>query len=137
MIKKLLFTILVLSLMMGAAFAVNVDGFEVPSNYHKLSAGSYSDGEGRAIHISEDTPINHEAWFENDTGYVVKPFKENNSFHMFFESAGELGILEIVEKSGENYIVNSWTRNGPDDCYTIIWYIFEFNNLNNLTPVEA
>ena len=123
--------------MVGAAFAVNIDDFVFPETYHKATNGSYTDGQGHVISIFEDTAINHEAWFENDTGYVVKPFKENNSFHMFFESAGELGILEIVEKSGENYIVNSWTRNGPDDCYTIIWYIFEFNKLNNLTPVEA
>lgn len=126
---------LIFSLMLGAVCAADVDDFLAPDSLHKVSNGTFADGQGRALSISEDIPKNHQAWFENDTGYIVQPFDVDDRYYMFFESSGELGILEVVEHGGDKYIVNSWTKNGIDDCYGAIFNMFEFNDLNNLTPV--
>ncbi len=120
--------------MLGAVCAVNVDAFLGPDSLSNRGNGTFADSQGHILHISEDTPINHQAWFENDTGHIVKPFDLDDRYYMFFESSGELGILEVIEHNGDKYIVNSWSKNGPDDCYNLIWNMFEFNNLNNLTP---
>ena len=107
----------------------------VPDSLHKVSDGKYTDGQGRVLSISEDIPKNHQAWFENDTGYVVKPFEVDDRYYMFFESTGEMGILEVIEHGGDKYIVNSWTKNGISDSYNVILSMYQFNDLNNLTPV--
>ena len=121
--------------MLGAVCAANVDDFLVPDSLNKVSNGTFTDGYGRALHIMEDTPKYHQAWFENDTGYVVKPFDVDDRYYMFFENSGQVGILEVIEHNGDKYIVNSWTENGPGDCYSAILSMYQFNDLNNITPV--
>ena len=131
---------------MGMAYATNpVDIFKAPSPLTPLGDNSFVDGQGHNIQISEDTDSTHKIWFENntETGYIVTPYEANNSFYMYSDAsevdpntAEAVGVLEIVEKDGTNYIISSWSAKDTDaDFKMVASNLLEFNKLNNLKPL--
>ena len=143
-IHKIIIGITLLFLIIGVVYATdNVDIFKAPSGLQASGTNSYLDGQGHNIQIAEDEKF-HEIWFENDTDYLVQPYENNNSFYFYVDGSDvdpdgveQVGILEIVEKDGTKFIINSWTPNdGEEDAKVIFNNLLEFNKINHLTPLK-
>ena len=145
-IHKILIGITLLFLVIGVVGATEmVDMFKAPSPLQSLGTSSYVDGQGHNIQIIEYDDGSHKIWFENNTDYLVEPYENNNSFYFYVDASDvdpdgieQVGILEIVEKEGNKYIISSWTPNDDEDTNTEIIFnnLLEFNKLNQLTPME-
>lgn len=140
--KKIILSILCLFLIIGVAYAAQE--FQVPKDLHKMTSHSYVDEKGHNIEIQNYTESSHKTWFENDTGYLVQKYNNNDSFYIYADSssvdknkAEAVGILEVVEYKGNKYIINSWTPKEDKKDMEIIWNnLVEFNQLNKLTPIK-
>lgn len=140
--KKLILSILCLFLIIGVAYATS--DFKVPKDLHKIATDNYVDEKGHNINIQNYTEDSYKTWFENDTGYLVQKYNNNDSFYLYADSsevdpnkAEAVGILEIVEIDGKKYIISSWTPKEDKKDMEIIWEnLLEFNKLNKLTPIK-
>ena len=140
--KKIILSIICLFLIIGAAYAAQE--FKIPTDLHKISTSSYVDEKGHNLDIQNYSESSYKTWFENDTGYLVQKYKDNDSFYLYADSsavdpnkAEAVGILEIVEHDGNKYIINSWTPKEDKKDMDIIWEnLLEFNKLNKLTPTK-
>ena len=145
-IHKIFIGITLLFLVMGVASATDmVDIFKAPSPLQALGNSGYADGQGHNIQIMEYDESSHDIWFVNDTDYLVQPYENNNSFYTYVDASDvdpdgveQVGVLEVVEKDGSRYIINSWTPNdnSEKDVQLIFSNLLEFNKLNRLTPME-
>ncbi|MBR0059340.1 MAG: hypothetical protein IJP99_08435 [Methanobrevibacter sp.] len=139
--KKITILLLFTFLIIGAAYAYE---FKAPNDLHKIGTNSYVDEKGHNIVIQNYTDNSHKTWFENDTGYLVQKYNNNDSFYLYADSsevnpnkAEAVGILEVVEIDGDKYIINSWTPNDNEKDMELIWQnLLEFNKLNKLTPIK-
>ena len=102
-----------------------------------MANNDFVDEKGHNIQIWDYTDDLYNTWFKNDTedSYLVQPYEKNNSFYIYADDENDCGILEIVEKDGKKYIVNSWTPNGSSGVKLVADNLFEFNKLNHLTPL--
>ena len=140
--KKIILSILCLFLIIGVAYAAQE--FQVPKDLHKISTNSYVDEKGHNIQFQEYTESSHKTWFENDTGYIVQKYKNNDSFYIYTDmsevdknKAEAVGILEVVECDGNKYIIASWTPKDDKKDMELVWEnLLEFNKLNKLTPIK-
>ena len=140
--KKIIILLLFTFLVIGAAYATQE--FKVPNDLHKISVSTYADEKGHNLVIENYTENSHKTWFENDTGYLVQKYSNNDSFYLYADSsevdpnkAEAVGILEVVEIDRNKYIINSWTPKEDNKDMELIWEnLLEFNKLNKLTPIK-
>ncbi|ADC46638.1 hypothetical protein mru_0787 [Methanobrevibacter ruminantium M1] len=135
--KKIILGTCILFLLISVAYAGTVDIFTAPSPLQPLGNSGFGDGQGHNIQIFEFTENLYKTWFENDTDYVVEKYEGNNGLYLYADDENDCGILEIVEKDGKKYIVNSWTPKGPSEAQTVVENLHDFNELNHLTPITT
>lgn len=143
MFKKIIIIILFIFLITNPSYALTNNDLQAPSGLHKFGTLDFIDEKGHNIQIINYTDSTHKTWFENNTGYNVQPYSENNSFYIFVDmsevdpnSVESEGILEIIAHDGDKYIVASWTPNGSKDADIVVKNLMEFNKINNLTPIK-
>ena len=140
--KKILIALLFTFLLIGTVYATQE--FQTPKDLHKIAINTYADEKGHNLDILNYTDSSHKTWFENDTGYLVQKYKNNDSFYIYADSsevdpnkAEAVGIIEVVEYDGAKYIINSWTPKEDNKDMELIWEnLLEFNKLNKLTPIK-
>ena len=138
--KKIIIGILLLFIVIGTVYAVhNNEKFKAPTGLHAMGYNDFVDEKGHNIGIMEYTDDYYNTWFKNDTedGYLVQPYSENPKYYIYADDENDCGILEIVEKDGAKYIINSWTPNGSDEAKVILDNLLEFNKLNNIKPLPV
>lgn len=132
---KILIATAAIILMIGAVSAANpVDIFKAPSGFTASGNDTFVDGENHNIQIFNYTDELYSKWFENDTTFSISKFKDNDFFSKNTEK--HYGLLEIVEKDGNKYIIDSWTAKNPNESNTLKKNLVEFNNANSLKPIE-
>ena len=136
--KKIILILTLLFLVIGVAYAANYNElFKAPSGLEPMGHNDFVDKQGHNIMIDEYNDENAKTWFENDTGYLVTPYEQNNSFYLGADDDSSY-ILEVVEKDGVKYIIGAWTPKDTSNDAKVIWEkLQEFNALNNLKPIEV
>lgn len=138
---KKIILILAIFLLIGTVCAAhNNEIFTAPNGLHKMGYNDFVDEKGHNINIYNYTDSLKGTWFENDTsdGYLVQPYEGNPNIYIYAKDNNkDCGILEVVEKDGNKYIINSWTPKGSSEAKTVAHNLEEFNKLNNLKPIEV
>ncbi len=143
---KIIIGISLLLLCLGAASATDiVDIFKAPSSLQPMGTSAFVDQQGHNLDFIEYNDHTRQVWFENDTelSYNVEPYQGNDTFYMYEDGAESdpnaleaKGLIEIVEKDGVKYIINSWTANDSDNDFKMAYdNLLEFNKLNQLKPL--
>ena len=136
--EKSILILTLLFLIIGVAYAANYNEiFKAPNGLEPMGTSNFVDKQGHNIMINVYNDDNAKTWFENDTGYLVTPYEQNKNFYLGADDDSSY-ILEVVEKDGVKYIIGSWTPKDTSNDVKVIWEkLQEFNNLNNLKPIEV
>ena len=131
---KTLIAIAAILLMIGVVSAANpTDVFKAPSGFTATANDTFSDGENHNIQIFNYTDELYNKMFKNDSAFSISNFKDTNFFTKNYDD--HHGILEIVEKNGTKYIIDSWTAKNPNEANTLQKNLEEFNKINDLKPI--
>ena len=158
MFKKVLFVLIVSSLLIGCAFATSIDDFKIDDNVKEIYssaklivyADEHSDG-GIAIYKTldedEDDDTDDDDAIDNlvhDDGdeYLIGDddvsIQRNSDKTANFTDRdhGTQGISEVIDHNGEKHIVVFWAKNSSDmDMAKLQTLLNDFNKNNNATPI--
>ena len=133
---KILIATATIFLMIGIVSAADpVDIFKAPSGLNASGNDTFVDGQNHNIQIFNYTDELYAKLFENDTAFSISKFKDNHFFTKNYEN--HYGILEIVEKDGNKYIIDSWTSKNPNESNALKKNLEDFNKANDLKPIAA
>ena len=135
-IIKILIGIILILLIIGVAYAANNNEiFNPPAGLQAVGNDDFVDFEGHNIMIVEYDDDAKQTWLENDTDpeYLVQQY--NETCYIGVDDENDCYILELVEKDNTQYLVSSWTPNGPSETVTLKYNLEEFNKVNQLTPL--
>ena len=138
--KKWILILTILLLTIGIVSAANLNEvFKAPNGLTQAGNNDFVDQKGHNIMISEFNDDNKQTWFENDTDPLYSVIPSDSDPNVYIGVTDEDSyLLEVVEKDGTKYIVGSWTPNSSQsDLTKIAENLKEFNNLNQVTPVEV
>lgn len=132
---KILIAASAIFLLIGVVSATDlVDIFEAPSGFTVSANDTFTDNLNHNIQIFNFTDELYTKWFKNDTTFSINQFKDGAFFPM--NSKNHYGILEIVEKDDNKYIIESWTSKNPNEANTLKKNLEEFNKINDLKPTS-
>ena len=133
MYKKIGLILLLIALVMMPCFAVDINDYKIPNGFKVEDETWVSNGEyGIGIYKYEDSDF--EKFFTNTTNTTV--FTADNITNFTCDKG--IGCDEIVLIDDEKFLIESY-HNTTDssklqDCYD---NLLEFNELNNLEPIEV
>ena len=81
-----------------------------------------------------------EEYYQNITEEQYTVTDTGNNTYMYIDDFNQnAGSFEVVEIDGEKYFVNFWTVDNMDveEIADTSLFMLEFNELNNLEPVEV
>ncbi len=137
-IGKILIGIGILFLLIGTVYAAhNNEIFKAPSPLKPMGYNDFVDEQGHNILIDELDDDAITTWLQNDTDpeYLVQ--KYNDTTYIATDDENDCYIHEVVEKDGKQYLISSWTPNGPNEASILKMNLEEFNKLNNLKPLDV
>lgn len=132
---KILIAAAAILLMIGVVSANNVDTFKAPSGFTASGNDTFVDGQNHNIQIFNYTDELYSELFENDSTFSISKFKDNHFFNKNTDK--HYGILEIVEKDGNKYIIDSWTAKNPNESNELKKNLEDFNSANGLSPIST
>ena len=115
--------------------ADSLDVFKAPSGFEASGNDTFSDTENHNIQIFNFTDELYSELFEKDSTFSISNFKDNKFFTKNTDK--HYGILEIVEKDGNKYIIDSWTSKNPNESRELKNNLLEFNKVNDLKPLDT
>lgn len=130
--KKIITAALLLFLFMGICFAANINDVKLPDGFTKQS-DHVAKNDKYELSINTYTDNDKDILFTNGDGYNVITGEVNKYTD---KQAKHEGCFEIVEINGEKTIVEVYYDglSNQDKC---VDYLNNFNELNNLKPVEV
>lgn len=132
---KILIVAAAIFLMIGLVSAANpTEIFKAPTGFTASANDTFTDGQNHNIQIFNYTDELYAKWFENNTGFSINDYKDGNFLSR--NTNNHYGILEIVEKDDNKYIIESWTAKNPNEANTLTKNLEEFNKINNLTLIK-
>ncbi len=132
---KILIAAAAILLMIGVVSANNVDTFKAPSGFTASGNDTFVDGQNHNIQIFNYTDELYSELFESDSTFSISKFKDNHFFNKNTDK--HYGILEIVEKDGNKYIIDSWTAKNPNESNELKKNLEDFNSANGLSPIST
>ena len=146
-IWKIIIGLSVLLLLIGMVSATDINNLKVPDGWKSLGDGSYHEegdspgqGSGQNMMIQKWSDSFKDEYYQNnsDEKYSVQD-TGNNTFMYIDDMNQNAGSFEVVEIDGQKYFVNFWTVNNMDveKIADTSLFMQEFNQLNNLEPVEV
>ena len=137
---KILLGIGILFLIIGSAVAVEIDNLNVPKDYKDLKDGcaAYTTNIDRMLYVEKASGDYKTDWFTNTSDMIVSNVEDN--IYSYSDSTLDIyGYQELVEIDGVNYIVsiNQGSRLSPSEENSFLNDLKEFNELNNLEPMEV
>lgn len=131
--KILIAASILMMVSVGVAVAVEMSDLQAPSDLNKGS-GNYFENDDFELSVnSYDKELDYNTIFKDEGDYSVTVLGDTAEYKD--KLVNHVGVLEIVEIDGEDYVVECYF-NGSDDsklseCHDLI---NEFNTLNNLEP---
>lgn len=137
----------ILLLIIGVAAATDINNLKVPDGWEAIGGGSYHEintdtngGSGQNMMIQKWDDSLKDEYYQNNTdeGYMVSE-DANHTFKYIDTLNGNAGYFEVVEIDNEKYFVNFWTVDYTnfDEIDDSSYFMVQFNELNNLKPVEV
>ena len=132
-LKILIAALMILIVGAGVAAAVEMSDLQAPSDLEKGSGNYFENDEFELSINSYDKEYDYDLLFSDDGEYTVSVLGDTAEYTD--KLVDHVGVLEIVEIDGEDYVVECYF-DGTDDsklseCND---YIIEFNELNGLEP---
>ena len=136
---KIILATIILFLTIGIVFATNIDDLKVPDGYNNLKDGcsAYTTNGDRMIYVEKVSGDYKTDWFTNNSDYTVIPMEDN--IYSYEDTSLEIyGFEEIITIDGDDYMVsvNQNSKLSPSEQTQYLKDLHEFNELNNLEPVE-
>ena len=130
--KKIITAALLLFLLMGICFAANINDVKLPDGFTKQS-DHVAKNDKYELSINTYTDDDKDILFTNGDGYNVITGEVNKYTD---KQVKHEGCFEIVEINGEKTIVEVYYDglSNQDKC---VDYLNNFNELNNLKPIEV
>ena len=130
--KKIITAALLLFLLMGICFAANINDVKLPDGFTKQS-DHVAKNDKYELSINKYTAEDKDILFTNEDGYNVITGEVNKYTD---KQVKHEGCFEIVEINGEKTIVEVYYDglSNQDKCVN---YLNNFNELNNLKPIEV
>lgn len=127
---KILIGIAIIFVLLGSATAFEIDDFKVPDYFGDLNGGQSINQIDSSIQFyiyeTEDGD------FDSDADFDVTPL-ENNTYKIYDKILKTTGIQEKVNVDDTDYTIY---LSGNTDLENLQGYLKQFNELNNLEPVE-
>lgn len=132
MIKKIAILAIFLLLSVGFVSAVDLDDFELTDGFSKDSTNFATDDDFSLSVANYDEDLDYDLLFKDDGDYTVTVGEISKYVD---KTVKQVGVLEIVEIDGEKVLIELYSGNMSDldECYD---KLIEFNELNNLEPIE-
>ena len=135
-ISKILIATIAIFLMIGLVSATDsVDIFKAPSGFTASGNDTFVDTQNHNIQIFNYTDELYSQMFESDSTFSISLFKDNHFFKK--NTKNHYGILEIVEKDNNKYIIESWTAKNPNEANVLEKNLNDFNSVNDLKPLTV
>ena len=135
-IFKILIAVAAIFLMIGLVSATDsADLFKAPSGFTASGNDSFADTQNHNIKIYNYTDELYSQMFESDSIFSISLFKDNHFFKK--NTKDHYGILEVVEKDGNKYIIESWTSKNPNEANVLENNLNAFNSVNDLKPLTV
>lgn len=146
-IWKILTIITITFLLIGIVSATDIDNLKVPDGWKSLGGGSYHEegdsagqGSGQNMMIEKWSDSFKDEFYQNNTDEQYTVIEDGNHTFMYIDDLNQMaGCFEVVEIDNEKYFVNFWTvdyRNS-EEIADASYFMVQFNELNNLEPVEV
>ena len=144
MYKKIIIFSILTILLMGFVSAQGVSDFKFSGDFKDVGDGVYIKYDSKG-NVEQTLAIisysNHSGkdYFKNDTGYGYSANESKNSTFTFVDTVlKEQGSCEIINVSGNAFIVESWEPMDSKNAFSETFNnLMEFNKLNNVTPVNV
>ena len=143
---KILIGISILLLLIGAVAAVKVDSLKTIPDYNEWDENGYSNyttNSNRYFFVEKVTELDDafvDDWFNNHTDlkYMTMPVGDN-IFYFEDDTFTFYGYQEVVNIDDEYYMIsiNQNSHLSPSEKNSYLDDLKEFNELNNLTPLEV
>ena len=127
--------------------ATDINNMKVPEGWEAIGSGSYHEigdspgqGSGQNMMIEKWYDGLKDEYYQNITEDQYTVTDTGNNTYMYIDDLNQnAGSFEVVEIDGEKYFVNFWTVDNMDveEISDTSLFMQEFNNLNNLEPVEV
>ena len=144
---KIITILTLLLLTIGIAAATDINNMKVPDGWEATGGGSYHEigdspgqGSGQNMMIQKWSDSFKEEFYENHTDEQYMVTDTGNNTYMFIDDLNaDAGSFEVVEIDGEKYFVLFTTVDNYDteEIADTSLFMQEFNELNNLHPVEV
>ena len=130
--KKIITILLLLFIFTGICFAANINDVKLPDGFTKQS-DNVANKDKYELSINKYDNSDKDILFTNDNGYSVITGDINKYSD---KQAKHEGCFEIVEINGEKTVVEIYYDglSNQDKC---VEYLNNFNELNNLKPIEV
>lgn len=156
--KKILFALVVTSLLIGGACAASVSGFTVDKSYKNVYSSEYysvyadsSQDSGILVfkNVNDDAyddkvnddildhTIHHDGkeYITPDDDIMLTKNSDNSANFTDSEHSTH-GVAEVISADGQEYIVVSWAKDSSNiDTAKLMSILQEFNKNNNVKPV--
>ncbi len=142
MFKKIVLCLVFAMMIIGAVSAANQTNFKAPSDFVDIGDGVYVlyDSLQNADEILSVVEYNEHDWKDyttNDTENKYVVYKDKNNTYNFTDgSVNEAGSFELIEVNGEKFIIDFAKTGNNGDFNKTYTNLLEFNNLNNIKPIE-
>lgn len=155
--KKILILVLVSSLLVGCVWAAGISDFKVDDTYQNLYGDDemsifadeknetgiliYLDVEDTNDTDDNDTEVLDEEIFDDGEEYLTEDddlkldVNSDNIANFTDTEHSTIGVSEVVELDGNEYVVVIWTISEDMDFDKLMSTIKDFNKENNVEPV--
>ena len=146
-IAKIIAVISLLFLIIGIVSATDINNLQVPDGWESIGGGSYHEigdspgqGSGQNMMIQKWSDSFKDEFYQNNTDEQYTVIEDGNHTFMYIDDLNQMaGGFEVVEIDNEKYFVDFWTvdyRNS-EEIADASYFMVQFNELNNLEPVEV
>ena len=141
MIKKIALISIILLFSISIAYASNIDQLEIPHDF----SGKKSEGKFFMPKAYDNPRFLIEEYnrsepnFKNSSLYSFWPSGEKNIYFLSNHQISDIGGIELVEIDSKKYTVSVlYASTVIDDDYMkdSLKYLKEFNEKNNVTPIQ-
>ncbi len=136
--KKIAIGITILILLIGIVSATGINDFKAPNGWDNKGNGAFfSPNPGEGILVMEYNDENVKDFIDNEF-VTIKKDTSTNIMTYKDSDLKQHGSMEIVEVDGNKFIVQSWAGDQSTASDNILLSnLYNFNTVNNLTPIAA
>ena len=133
MLKKIILSLILATILIGAVSAVSINDFKLPDGF-TVESEYWASNDNFGLSITEYNDDDYDYYFTNTSDYLV--VTAGNITNYTDHTSSQVGCDEVIILDGEKLLIECYHENPNrlDDCYS---YLLEFNKLNNVEPISV